>query len=303
MSLVAVGTVAIDHIETPHRTVAGMLGGSATYITLAARYLTDPVGLVAVVGRDFPAAYKALIKGKGVDVSGLVTDPDGKTFAWGGRYGDDVNERQTLYTDLNVLAGFEPVVPDAFRSGRVLCLGNLDPGIQHAVLDQMERPELVLCDTMNYWIENAGESLARLLRRVDCLMINDSEARQLSGESNLLAAARRIRFMGPQILVVKKGEHGAMLFVDDALLVLPAFPVEAVQDPTGAGDIFMGGFAGSVARENRMDAEALKRAVAYGSVLASFGVERFGPERLLDLTHDAIEDRLRKYRSVVAFPR
>lgn len=302
MSLLAVGTVAIDHIETPHRTVAGVLGGSATYITLAARYLTDPVGLVAVVGRDFPPAYKRLIRDHGVDLSGLVTDPAGKTFAWGGKYGDDVNERQTLYTHLNVLAGFEPVVPGAFRSGRVLCLGNLDPEIQHSVLDQMERPELVLCDTMNYWIECAGESLARLLRRVDCLMINDSEARQLSGESNLLVAAKRIRSMGPRILVVKKGEHGAMLFVEDALLVLPAFPVEAVQDPTGAGDIFMGGFAGSVAREKRIDAEALKRAVAYGSVLASFGVERFGPERLLELTQDAIANRLRTFRSVVAFP-
>ncbi len=302
MSLLAVGTVAIDRIETPHRTVAGILGGSATYITLAARYLTDPVGLVAVVGRDFPAEFMDLIRDRGVDTKGLISDPAGKTFAWGGRYGADVNERQTLYTDLNVLAGFEPVVPADFRSSRVVCLGNLDPEVQHSVLDQMERPELVLCDTMNYWIENTGQSLARLLTRVDCLIINDSEARQLSGESNLLKAARCIRSMGPRILVVKKGEHGAMLFVDDALFVVPAFPVESVQDPTGSGDIFMGGFAGSVARETRINKEALKRAVVYGTALASFGVERFGPERLLDLTHDAIAERLREFKSVVSFP-
>ena len=302
MSLLAVGTVAFDAIETPARSVTGVLGGSGTYITLAARYFSEPVALVAVVGHDFPQGYVTLLRERSIDLQGLAIDPLGNTFAWGGRYGCDPNQRETLFTHLNVLEGFQPEVPRVHRTCRILCLGNLDPDIQHAVLDQMAGPEVVVCDTMNYWIEHKAESLARLLQRVDCLIINDAEARQLADEPNLLSAAEKVRSMGPPILVLKKGEHGAMLFADEMLFVAPAYPVVEIQDPTGAGDTFMGGFGGCLARQERMDSDALKRAVLYGSVLASFGVERFGPERLLDLTNDAISKRLRTLRAIAAFP-
>ncbi|MDX1548398.1 MAG: PfkB family carbohydrate kinase, partial [Rhodothermales bacterium] len=253
MSILAIGTVAFDTIETPFETVPRVLGGSATYITLAARYFCQPVRLVAVVGQDFPEDYLATLRDGGIDLGGLVVDDEGKTFAWGGRYHYDLNDRDTLFTDLNVLEHFEPVVPEGFRDSRIVCLGNLDPTIQRRVLDQVDAPDLVVCDTMNFWIEHTPESLRETLRCIDCLIINDAEARELAGEANLVRAARTIRAMGPQILIIKKGEHGAMLFLDDCVFAAPAYPLEDIQDPTGAGDTFMGGFAGYLARAGRID--------------------------------------------------
>ena len=302
MSVLAIGTVAFDVIETPFKSADQVLGGSATYITLAARYFTDPVRLVAVVGGDFSPAYLETLRANDIDLDGLVVNPDEKTFAWGGRYHYDLNTRDTLFTHLNVLEGFDPVVPEAYQGSRIVCLGNLDPSIQRRVLDQMDGPDLVVCDTMNFWIENTPASLRETLKRIDCLIINDSEARELAEEPNLVLAARKIRAMGPEILVIKKGEHGAMLFLDDVIFVAPAYPLEDIQDPTGAGDVFMGGFAGHLAREGRIDADTLKCAVIYGSAMASFVVERFGPERLLNLSEDMINDRLDAFRDLSAIP-
>lgn len=302
MSVLAIGTVAFDVIETPFKSAEQVLGGSATYITLAARYFTDPVRLVAVVGGDFSASYLDTLRDNGIDLDGLVVNSNGKTFAWGGRYHYDLNQRDTLFTHLNVLATFDPVVPAPYRDSRIVCLGNLDPSTQSQVLDQMDEPDLVVCDTMNFWIENTPERLRETLRRIDCLIINDSEARELAEEPNLIVAARLIRAMGPRILIIKKGEHGAMLFIDGVVFVAPAYPLEDIQDPTGAGDAFMGGFAGYLSREGHLDTDALKRAVIYGSTMASFCVERFGPERLLTLTEDAINTRLQAFCDLSAIP-
>lgn len=302
MSVLAIGTVAFDSIETPFGSVGRILGGSATYITLAARYLSEPVRLVGVVGGDFPQEYTDKLRQSGVDTEGLVLDREGKTFAWGGRYHYDLNDRDTLFTDLNVLQGFDPIVPESFRDSRIVCLGNLEPTIQRRVLEQLTGPELVMCDTMNYWIENTPDSLRETLKVIDCLIINDSEARELAEEPNLIRAARAIRAMGPDMLVIKKGEHGAMLFINDVIFVVPAYPLEDIQDPTGAGDAFMGGIAGYLAGQPHIDEDCLKRAVVYGSAMASFVVEKFGPERLFDLTEDEIQGRLRGFHALSALP-
>ena len=302
MSVLAIGTVAFDVIETPFKSAEQVLGGSATYITLAARYFTAPVRLVAVVGHDFPDAYIDTLRRNEIDLDGLEVDPKGKTFAWGGRYHYDLNQRDTLYTHLNVLETFDPVIPDAYRDSRIVCLGNLDPSIQRRVLDQVDKPDLVVCDTMNFWIEQTPASLRETLKRIDCLIINDSEARELAEEPNLIIAARKIRAMGARILVIKKGEHGAMLFIDDKIFVAPAYPLEDIQDPTGAGDVFMGGFAGYLAREPQITVDALKRAVIHGSAMASFSVESFGPERLLHLTPEEINLRLQAFHNLSTIP-
>lgn len=302
MSILAIGTVAFDTIETPFGTADHILGGSATYITLAARYFADPVRLVAVVGNDFPEAYLDRLRDGSIDLEGLECDAGGKTFAWGGRYHYDLNDRDTLFTDLNVLESFQPVIPEGYRDSRVVCLGNLVPATQREVLDQLDGPDLVICDTMNFWIENTLDSLLETLRRVDCLIINDAEARQLSGDPNLIRAARIIRAMGPDMLIIKKGEHGALLFTEDVVFSAPAFPLEEIQDPTGAGDAFMGGVAGYLACHGKYDAETMKAAVVYGSAMASFVVERFGPERLFDLTETEIYERLDAFRTLSAIP-
>jgi sugar/nucleoside kinase (ribokinase family) len=302
VSLLAIGTVAFDSIETPFGAAPEVLGGSATYITLAARYFADHVGLVAVVGGDFPERYMQVLRDSGVDLQGLKVEPEGKTFFWAGRYHFDLNQRDTLATHLNVLATFDPVVPEAYRQSRVVCLGNLDPGIQRRVLEQVDRPDFIICDTMNFWIENTPDSLRETLRLVDCLIINDSEARELSGEPNLIRAARAIKDMGPSVLIIKKGEHGALLFAEGHVFSAPAYPLEDIYDPTGAGDTFAGGFAGYLAREGRYDADSLKRAVIYGSAMASFTVERFGPERLLQLSDEEINERVDAFRRLSAIP-
>ncbi|MGA1494462.1 MAG: PfkB family carbohydrate kinase, partial [Rhodothermales bacterium] len=244
MSLLAVGTVAFDQIETPFGRRDRALGGSATYLTLASRFMTDAVNLVAVVGSDFPEEYVEVLRSRNVNLDGLERRADQKTFAWGGRYHFDLNNRDTLFTDLNVLSEFHPTLPGHYTDAKIVCLGNLDPSVQAHVMDQTTSADLVLCDTMNFWIENTPDALDELLGRVDCLVINDSEARELAGEPNLILAARKIRDRGPRILIIKKGEHGALMFVENTVFSVPAYPLEDIQDPTGAGDAFMGGFAG-----------------------------------------------------------
>jgi sugar/nucleoside kinase (ribokinase family) len=254
------------------------------------------------VGHDFPDEYRQTLLDGGVDLEGLEVDPDGKTFFWHGEYHYDMNERDTLDTQLNVLEGFEPDIPASYRDSRVVCLGNLDPTVQQSVLDQVDDPDYVIADTMNFWIENTPDSLRDTLRRVDCLVINDSEARELANEPNLVTAADQIRDLGPETLIIKKGEHGALLFTDQSVFSAPAYPLEDIQDPTGAGDAFAGGLAGHLVRADRYGQEALRRAVIYGSVMASFVVERYGPDRLLDLGPIDISERAQSFRDLAAIP-
>lgn len=302
MSVLAVGTVAFDRIQTPFGQRDRVLGGSAMYITMAARFMCPAPRLVAVVGNDFPDAYLQVMMSKDIDLEGLEVQADGKTFAWGGRYHYDLNTRDTLYTDLNVLSTFKPNVPESYMDSRILCLGNLDPSVQANVLDQVPDADLVICDTMNFWIEHTPDALKSLLGRIDCLVINDSEARELSGEPNLIRSARIIRDMGPDIVVIKKGEHGALLFVDRTVFAVPAYPLEDIQDPTGAGDAFMGGFAGYLSTCGPINANDLKNALVYGSAVASFCVEAFGPDRLATLTTDELNGRIQEFRSLTSIP-
>lgn len=307
MSILAVGTVAFDSIETPFGSAERILGGSGTYISLAARQMGADVRLVGVVGQDFPEEYVHILKSRGVDVSGLVTDPQGETFFWAGRYHFDMNTRDTLATHLNVLATFDPVIPPAYRDSRIVCLGNLDPVIQCRVLDQIDGPdgngpEVVILDTMNYWIGQTPTELKKALERVDVLVINDSEARELADDPNLIRAARKIQDMGPRTLVIKKGEHGALLFHNGTVFVAPAYPLEEIHDPTGAGDVFLGGFAGHLARTSATDPREFRRAVIVGSALASFVVEKFGVERLLELEASEFDARLVAFQDLSAIP-
>jgi len=302
VSILAVGTVAFDSIDTPFGSADRVLGGSASYITLAARYFCDDVRLVGVVGHDFPDEYRQILREGGVNLDGLDVDPDGKTFFWHGRYHYDMNERDTLETQLNVLEDFDPDLPASYLDSQIVCLGNLDPAVQRTVLDQVEDPEYVIADTMNFWIENTPDSLRQTLARVDCLVINDSEARELADEPNLVAAAGDIRDMGPETLIIKKGEHGALLFTGDSVFSAPAYPLEDIQDPTGAGDAFAGGLAGHLVRSDRFDEETFRRAVIYGSVMASFVVEEYGPERLLSLDGMDVAERAQAFRDLAAIP-
>jgi len=302
VSILVIGTVALDSVETPFGAAHRLLGGSATYLALAARYFWPEVRLVAVVGRDFPAAYRAVLERAGIDLEGLMVNEQEDTFAWGGRYHYDLNERDTLYTHLNALASFDPVLPQTYRDSQIVCLGNLDPRLQQRVLDQVENPAFVICDTMNYWIEQTPEALRAVLRRVDCLVVNDAEARQLATEPNLIRAARKIQAMGPRIVIIKKGEHGALLFYEEEIFSAPAYPLEDVFDPTGAGDTFAGALAGFLATQRGFDETALRQAVIYGCALASFVVERFGPERLLGLTPEEIARRVAAFRRLTFFP-
>jgi sugar/nucleoside kinase (ribokinase family) len=302
VSILSVGTVAFDSIETPFDAVDRVLGGSATYTCLTARYFTDDVRLSAVVGGDFPERYIQMFRSQGIDIAGLDVRPEGKTFYWHGRYDYDLSGRDTLATHLNVLEGFDPVLPAKYADARIVCLGNLDPVIQSRVLDQVDRPDLVICDTMNYWIEHTHEQLLDTLKRVDVFILNDEEARQLAQHPNLVRAVGIIREMGPETIVVKKGENGAMLFADDSIFWTPALPLERIEDPTGAGDTFMGGFAGYLAGERRYELDDLKRAVVFGSAMASFVVERFGPARLMDLDRKQIDGRVDAFRQLSAIP-
>lgn len=302
MSVLAVGTVAFDRIETPFGKRDRALGGSATYITLASRFMTDDVKLVAVVGNDFPEEYVSVLRDRGINLDGLEFRTDEKTFAWGGKYHYDLNNRDTLYTDLNVLTSFDPVLPSSYRDAKIVCLGNLDPTVQEKVMDQVDSPELVLADSMNFWIEHTPNELRTLLGRIDCLVINDSEARELADEPNLVIAAKKIRELGPKTLIIKKGEHGALMFAGETIFSVPAYPLEDIQDPTGAGDAFMGGFAGYLAGCGDITLDALKHALVYGSVVASFTVEKFGPEGLYELSRADIHQRIDAFRDLTAIP-
>lgn len=299
MSLLVVGSVALDSIETPFGAVQDAVGGSATFFSAAAS-LFGPVQLVGVVGTDYPLERLDFLRARGVDLAGLEQEP-GESFRWAGRYSLDLNSRDTLETRLGVFAEFRPRIPPAFRHAEWLFLGNIDPVLQLEVLEQVHAPQLIACDTMNFWIEGRHEALMRLLERVDLLLVNDGEARQLSGDHNLMRAARWIQRHGPSMVVVKKGEHGAMLFTRDFAFSAPAYPLEEVFDPTGAGDAFAGGFVGYLARAGVLDAPHLRRAMIYGSALGSFAVERFGLERLIDLQPDELQERVRHFRELTAF--
>jgi sugar/nucleoside kinase (ribokinase family) len=299
MSLLVVGSVALDTIETPFGRIEDSLGGSATFFSAAAS-LFCPVQLVGVVGSDYPIEELDFLTDRGVDLSGLV-QKRGESFRWSGAYSYDLNSRETLETRLGVFADFEPRIPEAFRSARQVFLGNIHPSLQLDVLNQVERPEFVACDTMNFWISGQRDDLLQVLRRVHLLLVNDSEARELSGDHNLLRAARWIQRHGPRLVVIKKGEHGAILFNGERAFFVPGYPLEEVFDPTGAGDAFAGGFMGYLARAGADSMEDLRRAMVYGSAMGSFAVERFGVERFHDLTVTEVQERVRAFREMTAF--
>ena len=299
MSILVVGSVAYDTVETPFGRAEKVLGGSASFFSVAASFFA-PVNLVAVVGDDFSEKAMSAFQGRPVDLEGLERTA-GKTFHWQGKYSYDLNSRETVCTDLNVFEFFKPRIPDGYRRSEHVFLGNIDPVLQRQVLDQVERPRLVACDTMNFWISGKPEELKRTLAAVDILLINDAEARQLSGEWNIVKAARAIRAMGPHTLVIKKGEHGVLMFSEDGSFAAPAYPLEEVFDPTGAGDTFAGGFLGYLAGSPTLDEAALRRAVIMGSTLASFCVEAFSLDRLLTLSRPEIDARYRLFKRLTHF--
>ncbi len=299
MGILAVGSVALDSVKTPFGMEDEVLGGSATYFSIAASYFTD-VSVVAVVGEDFPQQHIAFLQKLGIDAAGLERRP-GKTFRWRGEYGTDLNTAKTLETHLNVFADFSPRLLAEQRKTEYLFLGNIDPDLQRSVLAQMERPKLIACDTMNYWIDHKPDSLNKLLGLVDILMINDAETRQLARDPNLIRAARHVLACGPKTIIVKRGEHGALMIDRKSIFGAPAFPLEEVVDPTGAGDSFAGGFFGYLAATGGSDAAALRKAVVFGSVMASFNVSEFGPRRLASLTYAEIEARFREFHALTRF--
>jgi sugar/nucleoside kinase (ribokinase family) len=302
IKLVAVGTVAFDSIETPFAKQERVIGGAATYITLTTSHFIDHSGLVSVVGEDFPADFLTDMKKRGIDQEGLEIKMGEKSFYWSGKYHLDMNSRDTLVTDLNVLATFDPKVPASYTEAPVLLLGNLAPAVQAKVLDQFpNRPALVIMDTMNFWMDIAWDDLMAVIKRVDVLTINDEEARQMSKEHSLVKAAQKILKMGPKYLIIKKGEHGALLFHDSHVFFAPALPLEEVVDPTGAGDTFAGGFAGYLAKTQNYSFENMKRAIIVGSAMASYTCEKFGPQRLLEINQDDINKRISEFVSLVNF--
>jgi sugar/nucleoside kinase (ribokinase family) len=302
MKLVAVGTVAFDSIETPFAKREKVIGGAATYITLAASHFVNECGLISVIGDDFPTDVLSEMGKRGIDQAGLQTKAGEKSFYWSGRYHYDLNSRDTLVTDLNVLAGFDPVVPETYKNCDFLMLGNLAPSVQMRVIEQIEeRPKLVVMDTMNFWMNTSMAELLKVIAKVDVLTINDEEARQLAGEYSLVKAARKILTMGPRYLIIKKGEHGALLFDDKNIFFAPALPLEEVVDPTGAGDTFAGGFIGMLAQTQNISFENMKRAVIVGSAMASFTCEKFGPDRLFELTKDEINQRIEEFVALTDF--
>jgi sugar/nucleoside kinase (ribokinase family) len=302
MSLLTVGSVAFDAIETPFGKTDKIVGGAGTFISLASSFFTRNQRLVSVVGSDFPTETIAYLQSKGIDTTGLQVKQNEKTFFWSGRYHNDMNSRDTLATELNVLEHFDPVIPESYQDTEYLMLGNLTPAVQRLVIERLHnRPKLVAMDTMNFWMDIAMNDLKETLKLVDVLIINDEEARQLSGEYSLLVASRVIRSMGPSILIIKKGEHGALLFHGEQVFFAPALPLESVFDPTGAGDTFAGGFMGYLASTGDVSFDNMKRAVIAGSALASFCVEKFGTERLMEIERKDIEGRMAEFVSLTNF--
>ena len=300
MSVLVVGSMALDTIQTPFGGIREGLGGSATHFSYAASFFARKVRVVAVVGEDFPARHLALLRSRGIDLRGL-SHGKGRTFRWSGVYGEDLNEARTLKTELNVFQDFQPDLPGPHRKSPFVFLANIDPDLQRRVAEQIENPRLIACDTMNYWIESKPKSLRRTLRRVDLLFINEGEARQLSGEGNLYRAARALRDMGPAIVIIKRGTHGAVLFRDRRVFWAPAYPVEKVKDPTGAGDTFAGGFLGYLSRGRELTDGRLRKAVVYGSIMASFCVEDFSLNRLKRATPADISKRYRAFCDLTRF--
>ncbi|HEX8532329.1 MAG TPA: PfkB family carbohydrate kinase [Cytophagales bacterium] len=302
MSLLAVGTVAFDALETPFGKTDKIIGGSATFITLAASYFTKKINLVAVVGDDFRKEDIRMMEEHGINTKGLQVKEGQKSFFWSGRYHNDMNSHDTLVTELNVLADFDPVIPEEYQNCEYLMLGNLTPSVQKAVIERLrKRPKLIMMDTMNFWMNVALTELMEVLTMVDVLSVNDEEARQLSGEYSLRKAAKKILTMGPKVLIIKKGEHGAYLFRDNLVFYAPALPLEEVFDPTGAGDTFAGGFIGYLASTRDISFENMKRGIIYGSAMASFCVEKFGTERLVHLSKAEVESRVQEFVDLVQF--
>jgi sugar/nucleoside kinase (ribokinase family) len=302
MSLLAVGTVAFDALETPFGKTDKIIGGSATYITLSASYFTKKINLVAVVGDDFRKEDIRMMEAHGINTKGLQVKEGQKSFFWAGRYHNDMNSRDTLVTELNVLADFDPVIPEEYQNCEYLMLGNLTPSVQKTVIHRLRnRPKLIMMDTMNFWMNVALTELMEVLTMVDVLSVNDEEARQLSGEYSLRKAAKKILTMGPKVLIIKKGEHGAYLFKEDMVFFAPALPLEEVFDPTGAGDTFAGGFIGYLASTRDISFENMKRGIIYGSAMASLCVEKFGTERLVHISKGELESRVQEFVDLVQF--
>ncbi len=301
MSLLVVGSIGLDTVETPHGRVEDVLGGSATFISCCARYFVDSVRLVGVVGSDFPDRYLDFFKKQNIDITGLQIVSDGKTFRWGGRYDEHLYNRVTLFTELNAFEAFNPVIPEEHRQSTYVCLGNIDPVLQSRVLDQISTPELVIGDTMNFWITGKIDALLDTMKRLDVLILSDSEAELLTQSKNLIQAGRKILRLGPRAVVIKKGEHGALLFTEDSVFSAPAYPLEEVYDPTGAGDAFAGGFIGFLAKSRDRSVANLKRAVIYGNVMASFCIEQFSTDGISGLSDSRIEERVAVLRYLSNF--
>ena len=302
MSLISVGTMAFDAIETPYGKTDKIVGGSSMYVSYAASFFVQPIHQISIIGYDFPQEELNDMEARGVQLEGVEVVADKKSFFWKGKYHEDLNNRDTLVTDLNVLADFDPKVPESAQGAEFLMLGNLMPKLQMSVIDQLKnRPKLIAMDTMNFWMETAMEDLEQVLTKVDLLMINDAEARQLTGQYSLAKAAKEIRKMGPQYLIIKKGEHGALLFHEDNMFFAPALPLEDVFDPTGAGDTFAGGFMGYLAKTGDISFENMKKAVIVGSTLASYCVEKFGNYRLKELTQEDIQNRVNQFKKLTNY--
>ena len=302
MSLVVIGTVAFDAIETPFGKIDKIVGGAATYASLAASYFYDKIKIVAVVGDDFPRQEIDVFQARHIDTEGLQVKKGGKSFFWSGKYHNDMNSRDTLITELNVLADFDPIIPESYQDCEYLMLGNLTPQVQQTVIKRLKkRPKLIVMDTMNFWMDIAMDDLLATIKMVDILTINDAEARQLSGEYSLVKAARKILNMGPQYLIIKKGEHGALLFSENMIFSAPALPLEEVFDPTGAGDTFAGGFIGYLAKAGEVNFNNMRNAIIYGSALASFCVEKFGTERIKNLKTEEVNSRIQEFVSLSQF--
>jgi sugar/nucleoside kinase (ribokinase family) len=302
MSLITLGTMAFDAIETPFDKVDRIIGGSATYVAYAASNFLKPVQQISIIGNDFPQAEIDALTARGVQMDGVEVVPDKKSFFWSGKYHIDMNSRDTLITDLNVLADFNPIVPDSYQGAEFLMLGNLMPSLQMSVINQLKvRPKLIVMDTMNFWMDNSMPDLLDVLKKIDVLLVNDGEARQLSGEVSLVKAAKKILTMGPRFLIIKKGEHGALLFHQNHVFFAPALPLDEVFDPTGAGDTFAGGFIGHLAKTKDISFANMKTAIIVGSAMASFCVEKFGPDRLKEITKQDIDDRLSEFVQLVNF--
>lgn len=302
MKLLVVGSVAFDAIETPFGKTDKILGGAATYITLTSSVLGVKSGIVSIVGGDFPQADLDLFSDRGVNIEGIEIVKDGKTFFWSGKYHNDLNSRDTLVTEVNVLEHFDPKIPQSMEDAEILLLGNLHPGVQLSVLEKMHnRPKLVILDTMNFWMDSAWDILLQMIAKTDVISINDEEARQLSGEYSLVKAAKKIHEMGPQFVIIKKGEHGALLFHGGKIFAIPALPLEEVFDPTGAGDTFAGGFASYLAKKEDFSFETMKSALIVGSAMASFTVEKFGTERLQQVTEEEMIARIQNFKDLTSF--